>query len=376
MKRDDLYDLAAFAVVAEEGSFTRAAAELAHVAVGAEPRHQVSGGAARGAAPVAHHALGIDDRSGRDTAAHRCAPRSTKSPPGVDAVGALRGKASGTVRITATKHAVSSVIMPVLPRFLASHPDIQVDMIVDDNLTDIVADRIDAGIRFGDIVEKDMIAVRIGPDIRMSVVGAPSYFAEHPEPRTPRELSGHRCINYRLVRSGGLYAWDFENKGRPFEVRVEGPLVFNNSDLLRESALGGPRARVHVRRHGRRRRQGRSARSVFWRSGVRLPGLLSLSPQPAADAARTGSAHRRAALQGVAARDRVGLAQTILRESASVSPNRARPLRSASGQNAKVSPRANLVRISSASGSHRMAQPLRLRATSGHAPFRRVQWLR
>ena len=112
-------------------------------------------------------------------------------------------------------------------------------MIVDDNLTDIVAERIDAGIRFGDIVEKDMIAVRIGPDIRMAVVGAPSYFAEHPVPQTPRELSGHRCINYRHIKTGGLYAWDFEEKGRPFEVRVEGPLVFNNSDLIREAALAG-----------------------------------------------------------------------------------------------------------------------------------------
>jgi DNA-binding transcriptional LysR family regulator len=158
---------------------------------------------------------------------------------GVDAVGALRGKPSGTVRITATKHAVSTVVMPALPGFLASHPDIRIDVIVDDNLTDIVADRMDAGIRFGDIVEKDMIAVRIGPDIRMAVVGAPSYFADHKVPGTPRELAGHRCINYRHVRSGGLYAWDFQDKGRPLEVRVEGPLVFNNSDLTREAALAG-----------------------------------------------------------------------------------------------------------------------------------------
>jgi DNA-binding transcriptional LysR family regulator len=158
---------------------------------------------------------------------------------GVDAVGALRGKPSGTVRITATKHAVSTVVMPVLPRFLASYPDIRVDMLVDDNLIDIVAERIDAGIRFGDIVEKDMIAVRIGPDIRMVVVGAPSYFADHKVPRTPRELAGHRCINYRRVRAGRLYAWDFEDKGRPFQVRVDGPLSFNNGDLIREAALAG-----------------------------------------------------------------------------------------------------------------------------------------
>jgi len=158
---------------------------------------------------------------------------------GVDAVGVSGGQPSGTVRITATKHAATSVLMPVLPGFFRTHPGIQVDVIVDDNLTDIVADRVDAGIRFGDIVEKDMIAIRIGPDIRMAVVGAPSYFADHPAPRTPRELSGHRCINYRHVRSGGLYAWDFEDKGRPFKVRVEGPLVLNNADLIRDAALAG-----------------------------------------------------------------------------------------------------------------------------------------
>ena len=238
MKREDLYDLAAFAVVAEQGSFTRAAAELA-----------MSQSALSHAIKALEERLGVrllsrTTRSVSTTEAGEKLLRSLRPAldeiaSGVDEVGALRGKASGSVRLTATKHAVTSVVMPVLPRFLASHPDIRVDIIVDDNLTDIVADRIDAGIRFGDIVEKDMIAVRIGSDIQMAVVGAPSYFADHPVPRTPRDLAGHRCINYRHIRSGGLYAWDFEEKGRRFEVRVEGPLVFNNSDLLRESALAG-----------------------------------------------------------------------------------------------------------------------------------------
>jgi len=235
MKRDDLYD---FAVVAEQSSFTRAAAELG-----------MSQSALSHAMKALEERLGVrllsrTTRSVSTTEAGEMLLRSLRPAleeiaSGVDTVGALRGKLSGTVRITATKHAVSSVVMPVLPGFLESHPDIRVDMIVDDNLTDIVADRIDAGIRFGDIVEKDMIAVRIGPDIRMAVVGAPSYFADHPVPRTPRELSGHRCINYRHIRSGGLYAWDFEEKERPFEVRVDGPLVFNNSDLIREAAMAG-----------------------------------------------------------------------------------------------------------------------------------------
>jgi DNA-binding transcriptional LysR family regulator len=238
MKRDDLYDLAAFAVVAEQGSFTRAAAELgmsqsalSHAMKALEER--------LGVRLLSRTTRSVSTTEAGETLLRSLRPALADISSGVDAVGALRGKASGTVRITATKHAVSTVVMPVLPGFLASHPDIRIDMIVDDNLINIVADRMDAGIRFGDTVEKDMIAVRIGPDIRMAVVGAPSYFVTHKAPRTPRELAGHRCINYRHVRSGGLYAWDFQDKGRPFEVRVEGPLVFNNSDLTREAALAG-----------------------------------------------------------------------------------------------------------------------------------------
>ena len=238
MKRDDLYDLAAFAVVAEQRSFTRAAAELgmsqsalSHAMKALEER--------LGVRPLSRTTRSVSTTEAGETLLRSLRPALEDISSGMDAVGALRGKPSGTVRITATKHAVSTVVMPSLPRFLASHPDIRVDMIVDDNLIDIVAERIDAGIRFGDIVEKDMIAVRIGPDIRMAVVGAPSYFAAHKVPRTPRELAGHRCINYRHVRSGGLYAWDFQDKGRPLAVRVEGTLVFNNSDLTREAALAG-----------------------------------------------------------------------------------------------------------------------------------------
>jgi DNA-binding transcriptional LysR family regulator len=238
MKRDDLYDLAAFAVVAEQSSFTRAAAELG-MSQSALSHAMKSLEARLGVRLLSRTTRSVSTTEAGETLLRSLRPALEDISSGVDAVGALRGRPSGVVRLTATKHAVSTVVMPVLPRFLASHPDIRVDMIVDDNLTDIVAERIDAGIRFGDIVEKDMIAVRIGPDIRMAVVGAPSYFAHHPVPRTPRELSGHRCINYRHIRSGGLYAWDFEDKGRPFQVRVEGPLMINNADLIREAALAG-----------------------------------------------------------------------------------------------------------------------------------------
>ena len=238
MKRDDLYDLAAFAVVAEQGSFTRAAAELgmsqsalSHAMKALEER--------LGVRLLSRTTRSVSTTEAGETLLRSVRPALEEIASGVDAVGASRGKPSGTVRITATKHAATSVLMPVLPGFFRTHPGIQVDLIIDDNLTDIVANRIDAGIRFGDIVEKDMIAIRIGPDIRMAVVGAPSYFADHPVPRTPRELSGHRCMNYRHVRSGGLYAWDFEDKGRPFQVRVDGPLMFNNADLIRDAALSG-----------------------------------------------------------------------------------------------------------------------------------------
>lgn len=238
MKRDDLYDLAAFAIVAEQGSFTRAAAELgmsqsalSHAIKSLEER--------LGVRLLSRTTRSVSTTEAGETLLRSLRPALEDIEAGVDAIGALRGKATGTLRLTATKHAVSSVVMPVLPAFLAENPDIQLDMIIDDNLTDIVAQRIDAGIRFGDIVEKDMIAVRISHDIRMAVVGAPSYFANYPAPASPRDLAGHRCLNYRHIRSGGLYAWDFEEDGRPFQVRVEGPLTFSNSELLREAALAG-----------------------------------------------------------------------------------------------------------------------------------------
>ena len=236
MKRDDLYDLAAFAVVAEHGSFTRAAAELAmsqsalsHAIKTLEER--------LGVRLLARTTRSVSVTEAGETLLRSLRPALDDIASGVDALGALRGTATGTLRLTATKHAVTTALMPILPGFLAANPDLRLDVIVDDNLIDIVAERIDAGIRFGDIVEKDMIAVRITADIEMAVVGAPSYFARHPEPETPRDLAKHPCLTYRHLRSGGTYAWVFQENGRPFQVRVEGPLIFTNSDLLRLSAL-------------------------------------------------------------------------------------------------------------------------------------------
>ena len=238
MDRGDLSDLAAFVVVAEQGSFTRAAAELGISQSGLS--HAMKTLEERlGVRLLARTTRSVSTTEAGETLLRSLRPALDEIASSVGLVSALAGAPSGTIRLTATKHAVSSVLMPVVPRFLAEYPDVRLDVIVDDNLTDIVAERIDAGIRFGDIVEKDMVAVRIGPDIRMAVVGAPSYFSDHPIPQTPRDLSGHRCINYRHIKTGGLYAWDFEEKGRPFEVRVEGPLVFNNSDLIRDATLAG-----------------------------------------------------------------------------------------------------------------------------------------
>lgn len=238
MKRDDLYDLAAFDVVAKHASFTRAAAELgmsqsalSHAIKMLEER--------LGVRLLARTTRSVSVTEAGETLLRSLRPALDDISTGVDALGAMRGKAAGTIRLTATKHAVSSAVMPVLPTFLAEYPDVQLQMIVDDSFIDIVAEKIDAGIRFGDIVEKDMIAVRIGPDVRLAVVGAPSYFARYGYPQSPRELSAHRCINYRHLRTPGFFGWEFVEDGRPFQVRVEGPLTFSNSELLIEAALAG-----------------------------------------------------------------------------------------------------------------------------------------
>jgi DNA-binding transcriptional LysR family regulator len=132
-----------------------------------------------------------------------------------------------------------TILWPALEGFLANYPDIKVEIIIDQGLTDIVAERYDAGIRLGEQLARDMIAVRISPDIRMAAVGAPAYFATHPKPRRPQDLTNHHCINLRLPTYGGLYAWEFEKAGREVKVRVEGQLVFNNIGLCRKAALAG-----------------------------------------------------------------------------------------------------------------------------------------
>ena len=151
----------------------------------------------------------------------------------------LREKPAGTIRIKAIDYVADTILWPKLAKFVRQYPDIKVEITIDYGLTDIVAQRYDAGVRSGEQVAKDMIAVRIGPDMRMAVVGAPSYFAKRSPPKKPQELIGHNCINLRLPTHGGLYAWEFEKGDRKLRVRVEGQLIFNGTGQMLNAALAG-----------------------------------------------------------------------------------------------------------------------------------------
>ncbi len=157
----------------------------------------------------------------------------------LESLSELREKPAGTIRISAGEHAVNAILSPALMKFLPRYPDIKVEITVDHSLIDIVAQRYDAGVRSGEQVAKDMIAVRIGPDMRMAVVGAPSYFAKRSPPKKPQDLTEHNCINLRLPTYGGLYAWEFEKGDRELKVRVEGQLVLNGTTQMLNAALAG-----------------------------------------------------------------------------------------------------------------------------------------
>lgn len=231
-------DLAAFVIVAKEQSFTRAAAKLG-----------VSPSALSQTIRNLEQRLGVrlltrTTRSVASTEAgerllHTAAPRFEEIDAELTALNELREKPAGTVRITAGEHAAISTLQPVLKRLLPDYPDIRVEVIVDYGLTDIVAEGYDAGIRMGEQVAKDMIAVRIGPDIRMAVVGSPTYFERYALPEAPKDLMEHQCINIRLPTYGGLFPWDLEKDGREVNVRVDGQLVFNNIGMRLNSVLDG-----------------------------------------------------------------------------------------------------------------------------------------
>ena len=166
-------------------------------------------------------------------------PRFEEIETELAALTELREKPAGTIRITSTEYAADTILWPKLAKVLREYPDIKVEIIIEQGLTDIVAERYDAGVRLGEQVAKDMIAVRVGPDMRMAVVGAPSYFAKRSPPRTPRELIDHNCINLRVPTRGGLYAWEFEKGKRQLKVHVEGQLVFNGTSQMLNAALAG-----------------------------------------------------------------------------------------------------------------------------------------
>jgi DNA-binding transcriptional LysR family regulator len=238
MARENLNDLAAFLAVARERSFTRAAAKL-----GVSPSalsHTIRGLEERlGIRLLARTTRTVTPTDAGERLLRTAGPRLEEIEAEMTALTELRDKPAGAVRLTSTEYAAENVIMPKLERLLPEYPDIHVEIVIDYGLTDIVAERIDGGVRDGEQVAKDMIAVPIGPDMRMAVVGTPAYFAERGMPQTPQELTNHNCINLRLPTRGGLYAWEFEKDGRELRVRVEGQLIFNSSSPIRKAALAG-----------------------------------------------------------------------------------------------------------------------------------------
>ncbi len=238
MSRPNLNDLAAFVVVARERSFTRAAAQL---------------GVSQSA--LSHTMRGLEERLGL-----RLLTRTTRSVTATDAgerllatwaprleaidaeladLGRLRERPAGEVRLTADEYSARAVLWPALRQLLPRYPEIAVEIVTDYGLTDIVAERYDAGVRLGGLVAKDMIAVPIAPDMRMIVIAAPAYLAGRPAPQTPQDLTGHSCINLRLPTYGGVYVWEFEKDGRELRVRVEGQLTFNSGDQILQAARDG-----------------------------------------------------------------------------------------------------------------------------------------
>ncbi len=238
MPQSDLDDLAAFAVVARARSFTRAATEL-RLSTSALSYTIKKLETRLGLRLLQRNSRSVSVTEAGEKLLRRLAPALAEIAGAIDDVGQQRGKVSGTVRITATRHAFETVLRPVLPGFGESHPDATVEILIEYGFRDIVADRFDAGIRLGEKVEKDMIAVSVGPELRMAVVASPGYLSRHPAPETPVELTRHRCINYRMMASGGLYAWEFERDGRALDVKVEGPLTFNEPALMLEAAVDG-----------------------------------------------------------------------------------------------------------------------------------------
>jgi DNA-binding transcriptional LysR family regulator len=228
----------AFLAVARERSFTRAAAQM-----GVSPSalsHTIRKLEERvGVRLLTRTTRNVSTTGAGEQLLRTIGPHFDEVQREVEGLSELRDKPAGTIRITSADHPAQTILWPVLARLLPQYPDIHVEVSVDDTLRDIAEDRFDAGVRLGEQVAKDMIAVPIGPDLRMVVVGAPTYFAGHPRPRTPHDLAEHRCINLRLRTLGGVYVWEFEKDGRELKVRVEGQVAFNDERLILKAAIAG-----------------------------------------------------------------------------------------------------------------------------------------
>jgi len=238
MQRGRLDDFLAFLAVAREQSFTRAAAKLG-VSQSALSHTMRELEARLGVRLLTRTTRRVAPTEAGERLAQTLGPRFEEIEAEIAALGDLRDKPAGTVRITATEYAADAILLPRLAKLLRDYPDIKVEITVDYGLTDIVAQRYDAGVRSGEQVAKDMIAVRIGPDMRMAVVGTSAYFRKRTEPTRPQDLIGHNCINLRLPTHGGLYAWEFEKAGRELKVRVDGQLTFNTTAQMLNAALSG-----------------------------------------------------------------------------------------------------------------------------------------
>ena len=238
MARRNLNDLLTFVTVAREGSFTKAAAVLgitqsasSQAIRGLEERLQIR--------LLTRTTRSVSPTPAGERLMHAIGHRFDEIEAELDALTAMRDKPAGTVRITCGDNVLHTVLLPKLTPLLREYADIKLEFDVNYGLRDIVADRFDAGVRLGKTIDKDMIAVPIGPPLRMAVVASPDYFARHSPPKTPHDLTVHSCINQRMPSSGGLYVWDFERRGKKANVRVDGPLIFNTTQPQVHAALDG-----------------------------------------------------------------------------------------------------------------------------------------
>src|SRR5262245_39136801 len=238
MPKGSLDDLRALVAVARERSFTRAAAKIG-VSQSALSQTIRQLEARLGVRLLTRTTRSVSPTEAGERLLRTVEPRFEEIDIELASIAELREKPAGRIRITATEYAIEAILLPKLARLMRLYPDIKIEMIVDYGLADIVTERYDAGVRSGEQVAKDMIAVRIGPDLRMAVVGAPSYFKSRSAPKRPQDLIGHNCINLRLPTHDNVYAWEFERNDRELRVRVDGQLTFNTTSQQLNAALAG-----------------------------------------------------------------------------------------------------------------------------------------